>query len=323
MLVQRVVTALALLGLLLLTVFVLPGWCWPVLVGLFTVAAASEWFALIDAGRFAQMASEPASPSASAHRSAPASSTASQLTERRGRVLVVAGLIGIVFWLRQTGWWPEPLGILLLAATSLWWAVAAPLRLIRGDALAGGWLLATALLLAGWLALTELHERGALVLIGAMGIVWTADVFAYFVGRAIGRRKLAPAISPGKSWEGAIGGAVAVCVLGGLIAVAVAAAGGETTPAAAPGALAAWVLQWRPILPVALFENWGVVATVLVLVALVAMSIVGDLHESLLKRQAGAKDSGTILPGHGGVLDRVDALLPVMPAAALLHRFLA
>jgi len=134
-----------------------------------------------------------------------------------------------------------------------------------------------------------------------MALVGVADIAAYFVGRAFGRRKLAPSISPGKSWEGALGGAAAVAVLG-------------LAAAASP--------SLSSTLPARLVDAWTAPVAVVVLVALAALSIVGDLHESLLKRQAGVKDSGAVLPGHGGVLDRIDALVPVMPAAMLLHRLL-
>jgi len=146
-----------------------------------------------------------------------------------------------------------------------------------------------------------LREIGALALFVAMAIVWVADIAAYFFGRAFGRHKLAPAISPGKSWEGAVGGFAAVAVAG-LAAAAV--------PALAH------------TLPARLVAVWSPPGAAAALVGLAALSIVGDLHESLLKRQAGVKDSGTLLPGHGGVLDRIDALIPTMPAAMLLHGLL-
>jgi len=117
-------------------------------------------------------------------------------------------------------------------------------------------------------------------------LVWIADTAAYFVGRAWGRRKLAPSISPGKSWEGAFGGVVA--------AVAYAIICGTFL----------WGNAWPAYLAAA--------------VVLAAISIVGDLFESAAKRQAGVKDSGTLLPGHGGILDRIDSATAVLPVAALL-----
>ena len=121
-----------------------------------------------------------------------------------------------------------------------------------------------------------------------MAVVWVADIAAYFTGRAFGRRKLAPSISPGKTWEGAAGAAVAVLAFGfGVLAMR----GAEL--------------------------QGGVAVIAVVLLAWTAVSIVGDLFESLLKRQAGLKDSGNILPGHGGILDRIDSLTSTLPMVAL------
>jgi phosphatidate cytidylyltransferase len=134
-----------------------------------------------------------------------------------------------------------------------------------------------------------------------MMVVWIADIGAYFVGRAFGRRKLAPRVSPGKSWEGALGGLVVVLL---VAFTALALIPADST-------LAAVFPRW-------LVERAGLAATVLVLVAMVALSVIGDLHESLLKRARGVKDSGRIFPGHGGVLDRIDALIPTVPLALLV-----
>jgi phosphatidate cytidylyltransferase len=127
-----------------------------------------------------------------------------------------------------------------------------------------------------------------------MAIVWIADTAAYFTGRRLGRHKLAPRISPGKTWEGAAGAVVAVVAYALLL-----------VPLARRAGFAAEV------------DATAIVVWILLAIALVALSIVGDLHESLLKRRAGVKDSGTLLPGHGGVLDRIDALLASMPPVAL------
>ena len=123
-----------------------------------------------------------------------------------------------------------------------------------------------------------------------MGIVWVADSAAYFAGHRWGRRKLAPTVSPGKTWEGAAGAAVAVAVYHGLI----------------------WNFGFSQHMP-----NLAIPAAVLVAV-LFPLSIIGDLFESWIKRQAGVKDSGRLLPGHGGVLDRIDALTSTLPLAALV-----
>lgn len=164
----------------------------------------------------------------------------------------------------------------------------------RGLRLAMGWL---ALALAWW-ALVRLHVLGVEVLLGVLLLVWVADIAAYFGGRAWGRRKLAPRISPGKSWEGALCGALAVLLLAaGWVTIAHVHGGG-------------WARGFYPRL-----WQGGVLGAVLWLALLTALSIAGDLFESLVKRQAGVKDSSGLLPGHGGVLDRIDALLPVLPAA--------
>jgi phosphatidate cytidylyltransferase len=161
--------------------------------------------------------------------------------------------------------------------------------------------LAFLLLAAAWFALMRLMGGGFVYLLSVLAIVWLADIAAYFAGRRWGRRKLAPAISPGKTWAG-VGGAVTTVLLLALLLALLA----PEVPAFST------LLQQR--LPVA-----GALA---VLAALVALSIVGDLFESLLKRQVDAKDSGRLLPGHGGVLDRIDALIAVLPAAALLDLWL-
>jgi phosphatidate cytidylyltransferase len=157
------------------------------------------------------------------------------------------------------------------------------------------------LLLGGaWFSLLALYRHGALFLFSALAVVWIADIAAYFAGRAFGRRKLAPHISPGKTWAGAVGAVVAVLL----------------------AAVAVW-LGWPDsgLFSNALFARAPVIG-LLALGLLVAVSIVGDLFESLLKRHAGVKDSSGLLPGHGGVLDRIDALLPVLPAAVLLEALL-
>jgi phosphatidate cytidylyltransferase len=155
-------------------------------------------------------------------------------------------------------------------------------------------------LLAAFAAIAVFYGRSPVYLLSVLALVWVADIGAYFAGRALGKRKLAPSISPGKSWEGAIGGGIAVLVL----ASAVIAAGGQALGDTFPAHLHAQ-LGWLP--------------TLAILALLVAFSIVGDLFESQLKRRAGVKDSGKTLPGHGGVLDRIDALVPALPMAAMIH----
>ena len=174
----------------------------------------------------------------------------------------------------------------LFLAAGLFWVAIAPLWMWRGvHARQATWIGASgfAVLVPTGLAMLALSPVEVLLV---LILVWIADSAAYFVGRAWGRHKLAPAISPGKSWEGAAGGligALAYAIILGLFTRAVA---------------------WAPYLAAA--------------AALFMISIVGDLFESAVKRQAGAKDSGAVLPGHGGVLDRIDSTTAALPVAALL-----
>ncbi len=199
----------------------------------------------------------------------------------------------------------------LWALASLLWVLGGAWVLRRG---VPGWpLIPHTLRVAGgvlalwlaWLAVAQARAVGINFLLSIFVLVWVADVAAYFAGRAFGLRftqqRLAPAISPGKSWEGVWGGMVGVLVL----ALAWRAAD------------AAWQAD-VPSLYSFLAGRGGVLLVVAVLF-LTAMSVVGDLLESLVKRSAGAKDSSGLLPGHGGVLDRVDALLPTLPLAMMLH----
>jgi len=158
-----------------------------------------------------------------------------------------------------------------------------------------------ATLVSCFVAMLLLFARGPVFLLSVMAVVWAADIFAYFSGKAFGKHKLAPTISPGKSWEGAVGGMVSVLVLASV------------TVLLAPSVP---LLQDTFAVRMAERMGWGIMLAVLVLI--VAASIVGDLFESMLKRRAGMKDSSSLLPGHGGVLDRIDALVPVLPIAALI-----
>jgi len=187
---------------------------------------------------------------------------------------------------------------LLAGGAPLWSATARPLRCLLG--LFALWL--------AWLAVAQARVQGINFLLSVLVLVWVADIAAYFAGKAWGtrwvRRKLAPAISPGKSWEGAMGGAVGVLLLGLVWSAVESSHGLPSSERSLFGQLA---------------MQHGLGFGLLALMFLTAMSVVGDLVESLVKRSAGAKDSSGLLPGHGGVLDRVDALLPVLPLAMMLH----
>ena len=184
---------------------------------------------------------------------------------------------------------------LLRSGVPAWAGYPRGLRLMSG--LLALWL--------AWLAVAQARTIGINFLLSILTLVWAADIFAYFAGRTFGGRfsrgKLAPAISPGKSWEGVWGGML------GVLALALAWRWAD----------AAWTAE----VP-SLYTRLGRAGWWLFLIALVfmaAMSVVGDLLESLVKRSAGVKDSSGLLPGHGGVLDRVDALLPTLPLALMLY----
>lgn len=182
------------------------------------------------------------------------------------------------------------MGMYVLAVA--FWLLAVPFMLYRkpqpGKAFPlVGWLV----LLPAFSAAIQLRAVSPWLLLGLMAAVWVADIAAYFTGRAFGRRKLAPGISPGKSWEGVWGAVAGVLVF----AIAILMVRGAAN---VPGSVLLWV-------PLVLLYT--------------AVSIEGDLFESLLKRQAGIKDSSQLLPGHGGILDRVDSLTSTLPLAGLLY----
>ena len=271
MLKQRVITAVVLLALLLGAL----AWstiAFELLATAIVAAALGEWMQLVGWPR------------------GPAVAGAAVF----GAVLFVVALV-------MPQWVGQALLPLSLLATIVWAALA--VLLLQPDAMAvrmpRGVATALALLMmsAAWVALVHFLLEGVVVLLSVLVIVWVADTAAYFAGRAFGKRKLAPHISPGKTWAGVVGAVVAV------IGVAVIAL------LVAPGAA---------LLSNRLLAALGVVGAVL-LAVIVLLSIVGDLFESLLKRQAGVKDSSRLLPGHGGFYDRIDALLPTLPLAALLE----
>ncbi|MEZ5650635.1 MAG: phosphatidate cytidylyltransferase [Burkholderiaceae bacterium] len=212
-------------------------------------------------------------------------------------VSLLLGLVG-AGWLAIGAPVSPMFEIAILALAVAFWVFVAPAWLARvGPSRWAAWI-GPVLLAACWLALQRLRLEGVPALLAAMAIVWVADVGAYFVGKGFGRRRLAPRVSPGKTIEGALGGMVLVVILG-------------LTVAAAP--------SLDRSLMALLVTGVGPWFAAIALCVIVALSVVGDLVESLVKRHAGAKDSGWILPGHGGVLDRIDALLPTMPLIALLH----
>lgn len=227
-----------------------------------------------------------------------------------GRVGVAALLIGAGLGVALAlAWW---LGALDRSWRLLWlltgsaWVVLSVVALARGAAGWSSWpaavRLPVGLFLLGcaWLAMVQARQVGLSFLLSVFLLVWMADVAAYFGGKRFGRRKLAPTVSPGKSWEGAISGLTGVCLMAAVWVWVDSSGVGDQ------GSLYSRLWALGPFL------------AVLSLLFLTAMSVVGDLIESLVKRSAGVKDSSQLLPGHGGVLDRVDALLPVLPLAMML-----
>jgi phosphatidate cytidylyltransferase len=278
MLKQRIITAVVLLAILLPALF------WPTpapfaAVALVLIAAGAwEWGRLNGLAQAGSLAA-----AAICLLLCAVSWYAGLLAQPVPRFWSIAGAL----WVLAGAW-------LLRAGVAGWPGVPRTLRL------AGGVL---ALWLA-WLAVAQAREIGVNFLLSILALVWVADIAAYFAGRRFGlkftRNKLAPAISPGKSWEGVWGGMAGVLVLALIWTAADRNAGAEIPSLYTRLAGAGW---------------WLLVISA---VFLAAMSVVGDLVESLVKRSAGAKDSSRLLPGHGGVLDRVDALLPTLPLAMML-----
>ena len=200
-----------------------------------------------------------------------------------------------MLWLMAGSVWVLAGAWVLRSGVAAWSGHPRVIRLIAG-------LIA---LVLTWLAVAQARVIGTQFLLSILVLVWVADIFAYFAGRAFGgrftRSKLAPSISPGKSWEGVWGGMAGVVTLAFFWRWADAA--------------------WLAPVP-SIYTHIGQKGAWFLLIAVVfmaAMSVVGDLFESLVKRSAGVKDSSGLLPGHGGVLDRVDALLPALPLAMMLY----
>ncbi|MFZ9390807.1 MAG: phosphatidate cytidylyltransferase [Burkholderiaceae bacterium] len=228
------------------------------------------------------------------------------LAPRAATIAAALGLLGLAsllyfppIMLAAEGSGAALLPLYLLA--TLVWVVAAPLALSRGRTIGGqsglGPAAAFVLCFSTWLALLQADGIGKLFLLSVLLLVWVADTAAYFVGRAFGRRKLAPSISPGKTWEGVFG-----ALAGNLfLAATLNQFGSGLSDASTPTIFNLAVEQ----------VGGGFLFLFVILITLV--SVVGDLYESLLKRLRGVKDSSGLLPGHGGVLDRIDALMAVFP----------
>ena len=274
MLKQRVITALVLMAFLLPALFAPMAWPFAVLSLLLIAAAGWEWGRLNGAGALAVPMG-----------------------------VLLAAACAAALW---AGWGTAPPAVAWWTAMGVW--VLGGAFVLRGGPAAWPALPSVArcaiglvLLWAAWLALASAKAIGINFILSVFCLVWAADIAAYFGGKAFGKRKLAPGISPGKSWEGVWSGMLGALVL---------------------AALWLWLDSAFAVDSRSLYGRlegrFGAAGLVLVVVFLAAMSVVGDLFESLVKRAAGAKDSSGLLPGHGGVLDRVDALLPVFPIAMAL-----
>ena len=250
---QRIATAILLATAFLILVFWFPSPWFALGLSLPVLAAALEWSALVELDDGAS----------------------------RGLwLLAVCAILAVVWWFRAT------LAPAVIVLGAVWWLVVLSI-LWRSPSLpeSMGFRTGTGILtlIPAWAALVYLHQANYYLLLALFGVVWLADTGAYFCGRTWGRRKLAPAISPGKTIEGVVGGIVAASVFATSIAFWI-------------GAGVHCSLIWLAVCIVtSLF------------------SVLGDLWESKIKRIAGVKDSGSLLPGHGGVLDRIDSITAAAP----------
>lgn len=268
MLKARVITAAVLLVLLLAALFLLPAWAWSLLIVLMVMQGTSEWARLAGLqGNGAKL-------------------------YWGITLLLMLGLLALDMQLPQGEVNYIHLTAYLLSA--LLWLIVVPAWLMSGARITHKGLL----MLVGWVvlvptgfAMMDLRDwaPSPWMLLFVMGVVWVADSAAYFAGRRFGKTKLAPSISPGKTWEGVAGAMLGVSIYVALV----------------------WMSSEEfsrlQVLPAMMLTVWW----------WVVLAILGDLFESAIKRQAGVKDSGTLLPGHGGLLDRIDALTSTLPLATL------
>jgi len=268
MLKERIATAIVLLGGLIAALFLLPTRQFAFLVAAIVWLASFEWAAL---AKFAR---------ARKHAYAAFNTLAFSA--------VVWGLQAIDPVRGEVAMFYVP--------SALFWLAVVPYWLARGATQSPGTLaipVGIVVVVPAGLSVVSLHSVGPQILLMLLAFVWIADIAAFFVGRAVGKHKLAPRISPGKTWEGAAGALAATSIYAIICAMAM-----------PQGSVAFGNGLWAVCLGAA--------------VLLWALSIVGDLFESLVKREAGVKDSGNLLPGHGGVLDRIDSITSTLPVAALL-----
>lgn len=262
MLKTRIITAAALLAFIIPALFYLPNLIWALLMLVVVALAAYEWATL----------------------SGLKTSLASIFT--LGFIALISSHVYVLY---TDGFHVfSNKAFLLYAIASLFWVLLVPVWVARRFALSSQLIklfIGLGVLTAFWMALVSVKYMNPWLLLMIASVIWLADSAAYFAGKRFGKHKLAPHVSPGKTWEG---------VAGALIAVATFA-----------------IVLKLTQLP----ETWVIVPA---LCFIAVMGVYGDLFESLLKRQANMKDSGGILPGHGGILDRVDGLIPALPVAMIL-----
>lgn len=266
MLKQRVITASILFVLLLAAVFSLPALGWTILVALMIWQGAVEWARLSSmAGRVATFY------------------CAATLLLMLGILWFDAGAAAERVLVHHLFWY---------FVAVLLWVLVVPAWMIAAWRPKNPWLMGLvgwAVLLPTGLAMIDLRNASPWLLLGAMSVVWVADIAAYFAGKRFGKNKLAPAISPGKTWEGVLGALIVVSIY--VLAVG----------------WGSGLFKSYPVFPGIIIASWW----------WVGLAVIGDLFESAVKRQAGVKDSGALLPGHGGLLDRIDALTSTLPFAAI------
>lgn len=259
MLKTRILTAVALMALFIPALFMLPNLLWGMLTLILTTFGMQEWTTMVQLhGRSKQVA------------------------------LLLFMLTGIFLLLSLLLWsihWFFFISLLLCALVSVFWLVVVPIALYQHRFVQHrviNAVLGAVLLLAVWMAVVSAQALSPTLLLLVMATIWLADSAAYFAGKQFGKHKLAPAISPGKTWEGVIGALVAVALYAALL------------------------------LYTGVANTWWILPC---LWLITIVGVYGDLFESFFKRRADLKDSGQLLPGHGGLLDRIDGLMPALPIA--------
>ena len=272
MLLTRVITALALLPIVLGMLFFASPAAWALFMLVIALVACWEWSRMCGLTPAGQ-----------------------------GLYLATSGAIGAFLWLMYLRLVPGNFAAMALTCfivATVFWIAGAPfwlaqrLRPSPSTCAAAGWIVAW----PAFLAFVVLRDTSPWLLLAVAALVWVADIAAYFAGKRFGRHKLAPAVSPGKTWEGVLGALAGVVLYGAVLA---------------------WVANSYPTPLTSLFDDGAAAVVVVAMLGLTAVSVVGDLFESWMKRGAGLKDSSRLLPGHGGVLDRIDALTSTLPVAAL------